>query len=359
MSCGHLTYYQKWCVELSQFKFFHDDWLDCTSLLTESNPGEPDYCYVNLDIDFFKKLNYDINSIKSYASQAAKLTIDMLGSKPALCFSGGVDSQCAILSFIESGYNCDIVFMKFKNDLNAHDLQYARAFCKQNKLKLIEIEFDVLNFLSRENLDYAAKYNCPSPHFTCHYKFFDILQAKGYTGVVCGGTTPLQTENFTWGTNYTRNNQKYMIYAEKNNFPCQGNFLTFYPELSWALSLLTEKCDFDDSSYQSAYRYNTQRDLEKIRYIRKVDGMERAGFKILPQINKFTGFELIKKKLEKDMGDGWAFEKLYRHPLEKLLIKHSMGPTLFRFKEGVDQIIKSIYSYNFIPGIRPPARIRI
>lgn len=335
----------RWCIKLSQFNFFYNDWLDCSSLLSDSLSAFDDL-QVNLTSDFFSDLKFDEQSVKNYATEAAILTSDSLGKKPAICLSGGVDSQCTVLSFYNAGLNHDVVFMKFKDGLNSHDLHYARTFCKKNNINLIEIDFDVLNFLARDNLEYAIKYDCPSPHFTCHFKFFDILQTLGYTGVVCGGTTPLQSKS-AWGSNYTRNNQKYINYTNQTLFPCQGNFLSFSPKLTWAISLLTEKLD---ENQDTNFKFNQRAEWENIRYQFKLAGMIRAGFHIVPQITKFTGFELIKKKLEKTTGDGWAFEKLYRQPLEKVLRKtnfRQIQGSRFVFQDRVSELLNSIYSNNF------------
>ena len=59
--------------------------------------------------------------------------------------------------------------------------------------------------------------------------------------------------------------------------------------------------------------------LERLRYLSKVQGYKNAGFDILPQDKKYTGFELVKKELEKTYNDGWSFEKLYRHPLTEFV----------------------------------------
>jgi len=348
---------------LSQFNFFHNNWLDCTQLLQDDvYNSAKDECSVNLTSSFFNSLKFDVQSVQTYAKEAALLTASQLGNKPALCLSGGVDSQCAVLSFLNAGLNFDVVFMKFKDGLNAHDLQYAQNFCKTNNIRLIEIEFNVLNFLARENYDYAVKYNCPSPHFTCHFKFFDILQTLGYTGIVCGGTNPLQTENNVWGSNYSRNNLKYINYVNTTGFPCQANFLSFYPNLSWALSLLTEKSNFNNRDASKLSDYTLRQQIEQVRYDLKVRGMIRSGFTIKPQISKFTGFELIKKKLEKETGDGWAFEKLYRQPLEKTLIKNTninQRYTVFHMPDEVRETLKVLYDNNFTSSNATPSWITV
>ena len=39
----------------------------------------------------------------------------------------------------------------------------------------------------------------------------------------------------------------------------------------------------------------------------------------MQQPTKYTGFEKVKELFEEKTGDGWAFEKQFRHPLSKLL----------------------------------------
>ena len=83
------TFLVKWLRRLSQFKFFYNDWLDFDGML--NNTGRDHI--VNLDTDFFKSLKFDTETLKQYRIDAATLCAETLGSKPAICFSGGADSQ--------------------------------------------------------------------------------------------------------------------------------------------------------------------------------------------------------------------------------------------------------------------------
>ena len=108
---------------MSQFKFFHDDWLDLSDLF--SNKVGIHDCKVNLDNVFFESLKLDKESLKQYRIEAAELVYESIGKKVALCFSGGVDSQCMIQSFLEAGLDFDVYTLRFNNNLNIQDVAAA------------------------------------------------------------------------------------------------------------------------------------------------------------------------------------------------------------------------------------------
>lgn len=307
-----------------RFDYFYNNWLDASKFVE----GYGDIS-MNLSSDFFDSI--DIKSLPAYRIDAVKRLLPSLGDKPALCFSGGVDSQATWQCFKEAGINIDTYTLSFKGDLNIQDVNHALKFASNNNIKIEVIEIDILSFLSRENADYSKKYKSLSPHFNTHYKLCDILSSRGYTGFVCGGGSPLLSPYAKdWFTNYNQNFLTYINYSEVTGKLLQGNFLGFDPHLTWAISLLTPL--FDNQLYGNALSQQDRDKLEYQRYLEKIKGYSVAGFKILPQKKKYTGFEFVKEKLENIYGDGWAFEKMYRFPLsnitEKITVKIDFETTI-------------------------------
>jgi hypothetical protein len=296
-------------------------------------------------------LSFLEEDIRRYRIKAAEHTANSIGSKIALSFSGGVDSQCMVQCFVEADIKFDLFILKFKNNLNSQDVDHAVMYCSKNNIPYNIIEIDVLNFLSISNYEYAKKYKSPSPHFNVHYKLFDLIRQKGYDGVVAGGNTPLYTTYLnSWGMNYTRNSQNYINYSNISGFKCQGNFLSCNPKLTWAISLLTPPVTGYVPS--SVVSYTERKYWEDLRYLQKNRGYRRAGFNIIPQKQKFTGFELVKNHLEKKTGDGWTFEKLYRFPIEKMLSVMPLGDPRLKFKDQlIEDKVGSLYRDNFMPGL--------
>lgn len=360
---------------MSQFKFFYKDWLDVDPFLkleTKHDNGFVKICHlpVNLTSDFFYNLKFDDDSLKQYRIDAALKCAETLGEKPALCLSGGIDSQAAWQCFNDAGIDIDVYTLVFKNGLNSQDVDHAIHFAKERNFKLNLIEIDILNFLSRENSEYSIKYKSLSPHFNTHYKLCNMLIAKGYTGFVCGGGVPMIpdfNDEYDGSSymcfNYTQNFMNYVNYSVASNRLCQGNFLSFYPELAWATSILTpielDPLYHKSRSTLSQGGFISQQDRDKIEYMRylyKIEGYNKAGFNVIPQEKKFTGFELVKKELEKKYNDGWMFEKLYRTPLQQ----HVQEVGLFYdFDDNVLKLITNLNAEKSGPSLNPSSGIGV
>lgn len=304
-----------------EFEFFHQNWLDYSEFFGKEKNAK---FSINLDLDFFNRLEFTKESLKKYRINAAINAYHTLGDNPALCLSGGVDSQAMLQCWTEAKLPFKAYTLVFNNYLNAQDVASARYYCRKNKIELNEIPFNVVSFLTRENFNVAMKYNSESPHFNVHYQMFDILRDLGHTGVCSGGQAPMYNRNNKkYGQNLSINALNFLNYYKVTKFPCQGSFLSYYPELSWAITLLTPFVNIIKKEYYTT-DYNTDSlvDSKHTRYQSKIKGYRNVGFDIIPQAQKYTGFELVKKHFEYITGDGWEFEKRFRFPLEKVIKHH-------------------------------------
>lgn len=303
------------------FDFFHKDWLDYSDFFNENSHAK---FSCNLDLDFFYRLDFSKTSLKKYRIDAAINIYHTLGDNPALCLSGGVDSQAMLQCWVEAGLPFKAYTLVFDNYLNSQDVACARYYCRKNRIELNEIPFNVISFLTRKNFDVGLKYNSCSPHFNVHYEMFDILRDMGHTGVCAGGQAPIYNNTTgKWGESLTINALNFFNYYNVTKFPCQGSFLSFYPELSWSISVLTPfvsiiRKDYYTSEYDAGLFTN----FKHTRYQSKIKSYKNVGFNIVPQSTKYTGFELVKKHFEYTYGDGWEFERRFRHPLEKMVKRH-------------------------------------
>lgn len=293
-----------------QFEPFRNRWLTFTDIL---NPFAECITYnVNLDVDFFASLKLDSESTLQYRISAAKSAAAQLGDNPVLCFSGGVDSQAMLQCWREAGLKFDVAIMEFENNLNKHDVSIALEYCNAHGIEPIILNLKVIQFLTRDCIELGTKYKCTSPHFITHYKMFDMLRNLGYTGICCGGTA-FARNHTEWGPVPSAAQSNYIEYSNQNQFPVIGNFLGYDPNLCWSIALLTPEHDVE-----WATRYpRIIEDANSVRYAAKVVGYRKHGFDIIPQENKYTGFELIKEYFEEKFNDGWAFEKMFRIPLQK------------------------------------------
>jgi hypothetical protein len=295
---------------------FYDNWLDVSGM--KEGSGVDHTC--RLDPSFFDIFNHmTVSKKRQWRIEAAQRCHETLGPYPALCFSGGVDSQAMLHCFAEADLEAHVIIFTFKDGLNKHDSDHAKMYCLEHDIPYREIEFDIISFLTRENTDVTRTYGNISPHFNTHYRFVEILTHLGYTGVCFGGQAPDRNLG-VYGHNLSRNVMHWATVSDRFQIANQGSFLSFSPELAWATTLSTPS--LDDPEYATGDKlrenYALYKELENERYKAKITGFENMGFSIIPQETKFTGFELVKDHFEKQTGDGWSFERQFRFPLSRL-----------------------------------------
>jgi len=332
---------------LEQFNAFKDNWLDCSALF--SNESRIAELPVNLPVSFFESLQFDSDTFKKYRIDAAIKCAETLGDNPALCLSGGVDSQAMVQCWTEANLKFKVVTLEFNDGLNAQDVDHASLYCDKHSIELIKIPFDIIKFLTRENYDIGIKYRSPSPHFNTHYRLFELLREQGFTGACAGGVSPLKNNaSAVWGTNFEYVCMNFIQFAQISNFPCQGSFLSYDPHLAWAIGLVTPNNLTVHSEIGTNVMTWTERIVaQAVRYNDKLAGFKTAGFDVIPQQQKYTGFELVKKYFEKISGDGWEFEKRFRYPLSSLFLK-TYGSPKFLLPVEQSSILDSIYNNNVI-----------
>jgi len=321
-----------------QFDHFKNQWLTCGDLL-DPNADYIDF-RVEIKPDFFKTLQFDSESLKKYRIDAALSAASQLGNNPVLCLSGGVDSQAMVHCWKEAGLKFDVATLVFNDGLNLHDVNHARHYCTTHGINLIELDINIITFLVRESAEIADLYKCSSPHFVTHYKMFEILIDRGYTGICCGGQTFAKGKT-GWGPAPSAAQANYIEFARKKQFPVMGNFLGHDPNLCWATAVLTP-------THQRAWQICVNESTDEIlaeRYETKVEGYCRTGFNIQPQSQKFTGFELVKNYFAENFNDGWAFEKRFRHPLQK---KYGSAHGRLLLNEDQLSCLETLYTQNII-----------
>ena len=333
---------------MSQYKTipFYNDWLDVSGMAAGNGKDHT----VNLKPEFFEKLDpFNDKKLKQWRIDAATRCAESLGPFPALCFSGGIDSQAMLHCWAEADLEAHVIIFAFKDGLNKQDCEHAKQYCRKFDIPYREIEFDIVQFLTRDNVDMTVKYGNVSPHFNTHYRFVEILTHMGYTGVCFGGQAPDRNCG-DYGVNISKIPYYWSTCHEKFDIAIQGSFLSFSPELAWALSVSTPDIKNLDYENNNLHEYTALKAAEAEKYAAKLIGYRRVGFDLVPQPQKYTGFELVKDYFEEQTGDGWAFEKQFRHPLSRMNGGiYDKDPHQYRVKlsDGQQKALDTIYLKHF------------
>lgn len=333
---------------LKQFEPFYNKWCSFESV---DNGVTPElFFHLELNSKFFNGLKFDPESLKEYRVQAAKRCSEMLGDRPVLCLSGGVDSQAMIQCWQEAGLDFDVAILVFDRELNRQDVDHARLYCSVNNITPVEIPLNIATFLTIENYDYGLKYKCSSPHFNTHYKMFNVLREMGYTGVCAGGVYPYVLSK-KWVNPLSMASINFVEYSRVTDYPAMGNFLGYSPELAWTLGMLSfvdpDVLLNDPAQHRASVTMQERNQMADVRYADKIASMTRHGFNIIPQSQKFTGFELVKDYFaEKAGGDGWAFERNFRHPLEELFPE--CGPSIMTIPASTKKTMDRLHNNQLL-----------
>lgn len=245
--------------------------------------------------------------------------------KLKLCLSGGIDSECMLESFLQQGIPFEAVFLRFKNELNLFDIKTNLDLCESLNIKYSVIDLDIIQFLeSGRYLEIAEKYECQSPQLATHLWMLDQID-----GIPILGGNPILP---TWQNQHLffiglpgelhSTYFKYFMINQREGVPW---FFIYSPELI---------SSFFHLDCSRPYLEN-KRGPADYTYLEKCKGYAQGGFKALPRLDKFTGFELVRNYYDEkyQTKNGITFNEKFRLPLEKM----------FPFPERYVQLVPQSY----------------
>jgi len=102
-------------------------------------------------------------SFKEECLQTARQIQRDAGQKITVLFSGGADSEVALQSFLLAKIPVRAAILRFKNDLNIHDISYAVIACEKWGVPYHFFDLDLLQFWENQLFDYANPTYCITP----------------------------------------------------------------------------------------------------------------------------------------------------------------------------------------------------
>jgi hypothetical protein len=104
-------------------------------------------------------------------------------------YSGGIDSEIAIRSFLECNIPVKAAICRFKNNLNSYDVNNAVEFCEKNGVEYYFFDLDILEFLFSSKIKkYIREYSMITPQIPVQIWLLDQFDEFP---VVCGGDLAL------------------------------------------------------------------------------------------------------------------------------------------------------------------------
>jgi len=206
---------------------------------------------------------------------AAQLAIESIQNYyPApyhLMVSGGADSQASLYAwhlFGKKNFIPTCIIYDKDKFLNQHDIETLIVFSKKHNIEINYQYFDLLNFYESKYDSIANEFECSSPQISAY-----IEMTRNLSGTVIFSGSWISKPTFL----YNKVQHALTLYSYKR--PCIPFFLMSHPDLAYTgIKLkLQGKPGMPHRVYES-----------------KIDNYVSAGFPVIAQEKKFTGFEKVK-----------------------------------------------------------------
>ncbi len=106
---------------------------------------------------------HDPRSWREENAITAGLLWDLYGNDLYVFYSGGIDSEIVIQSFIDVGIVPRVVFIEYKDGYNKHEKMWVDKYVSKTRIQLEQVEFDLLQFWETEVVDFCMQTQCVSP----------------------------------------------------------------------------------------------------------------------------------------------------------------------------------------------------
>jgi hypothetical protein len=111
----------------------------------------------------YGRCQYEPTNFKTECYRAARLIHESSDEIANIMFSGGNESEIVVRSFFDQQIPFKVSILKFKQNLNLHDISFAVVFCEQRKIPYRIFELDIKDFWDDEIYEYAERTQCPTP----------------------------------------------------------------------------------------------------------------------------------------------------------------------------------------------------
>lgn len=138
------------------------------------------------DLDFFTEYTRTDKKIKSFKEELlanARSTLDHYpGLKPCVFFSGGMDSELIVRSYLAIGADPNIYIIRYEKDYNLYDVSYAVTICNSLNLEYKIIDFQLEKFYEQHSETVSEQAQIDRPRMLPHLKFSEYVDGLTIVG---------------------------------------------------------------------------------------------------------------------------------------------------------------------------------
>ena len=210
-----------------------------------------------------------------------------------LMYSGGIDSEIMLRSFILADIPNWKVFVMNYNNLNEYDLKYSKKFLSENHIEFYEHFFDLEVYWQSEVINDMKKYGCSSPQFPVYSKGLEFIASdlNGFPVIGGGDRYFVKEDDGIFGYEREKGSSLYRSLIINNIHGCI-RFFQYTPEqiASWLTSpifgnVVLNNPDMHVNEFGSSpFKHNFY-----------ATNFNDESFLLVPRRKK-TGFEYLKER---------------------------------------------------------------
>lgn len=219
---------------------------------------------------------------------------------PMVFYSGGLDSEVVIASFLQSGENFTVGHLRYTPEFNYHDTIWVYRFCRANNLDLKEYEINPIEFLqSEDNFQTAVRDNARLIQMQLVTHLMDSVKEEYYPILGNGEPylfrdNPNTNEHSQWIFKELEYMMPWYNHALNNEIQSCPGFFQWSPEITVAFlidpvikELINTESPGKVTSRSSKYQiYNKSFPEYELQPRKKYTGYEMLSRDMINQLNK-------------------------------------------------------------------------
>lgn len=249
---------------------------------------------------FYSKSKKPIQGFKQELIDAASSTLEFYPNlRPCIFFSGGVDSELILRSYLAIKSNPKVYIVRYDNDYNLYDVSYAVAICNILNVPFHIIDFNLTKFYENDFIKVSEDAQIDRPRMLPHLKFVDEadgLIIVGHSDVRWYRTDDDYSKKGTWLMQDFEHDIGCDKYNLLHNRPAIFQWFKWSPGLVIAYTKLKWFHDLINDKYYGKLGLNSTKILGfREMYPDMIMRTKQTGFEKIDHIIEIAEQELIKK----------------------------------------------------------------
>jgi hypothetical protein len=131
----------------------------------------------------FSPSEISVGSFKEEMKKAARSTMDLYPDlKPSILFSGGLDSEIMLRSYLDIGAKPNVYIFRYENDYNIYDVSYAITICSILNVEYKIIDFSLKKFYENDAERCSELSQIDRPRALPYCKFLEMIDGLPLLG---------------------------------------------------------------------------------------------------------------------------------------------------------------------------------